>query len=164
MATKISTNQKITPCLWFDNNMEEAVKFYTSVFKKSKVLATTHYGKNAPMPEGTPLTITFRLNGQEFMALNGGPAFKFTEAISFMVNCDTQKEIDYYWEKLSAGGKEVECGWLKDKYGLAWQIVPSVLGKWFKSRNKEKTHRMLQALWKMKKLDIAKLKQAFDGK
>ncbi len=110
------------------------------------------------------MTVTFTLNGQEFMALNGGPAFKFNEAISLMVNCDTQKEIDHFWEKLSESGTEVQCGWLKDKYGLAWQIVPSVLGKWFKHKNSEKKQRMLQALWQMKKLDIKKLQDAFEGK
>ena len=164
MATKISSKQKITPCLWFDNNGEEAVKFYTSIFKKSKIMITTRYGDKAPMPKGTVMTITFKLDGQEFMALNGGPVFKFNEAISLIVNCDTQKEIDYFWEKLSEGGKEVECGWLKDKYGLAWQIVPSILNKWFKHPNNEKKQKMLQALWQMKKLDIAQLKKAFDGK
>lgn len=164
MAAKISTKQKITPCLWFDQNALEAVKFYTSVFKRSKIRITTHYGANSPMPEGTVMTVTFTLNGQEFMALNGGPAFKFNEAISLMVNCDTQKEIDHFWEKLSESGTEVQCGWLKDKYGLAWQIVPSVLGKWFKHKNSEKKQRMLQALWQMKKLDIKKLQDAFEGK
>jgi predicted 3-demethylubiquinone-9 3-methyltransferase (glyoxalase superfamily) len=163
MATTISSKQKITPCRWFDTNAEEAAKFYTSVFK-SKILITTRYGDNAPMPKGTVMTVTFKLNGQEFMALNGGPVFKFTEAISMMVNCDTQKEIDYFWEKLSEGGKEIECGWLKDKYGLSWQIVPSLLGKWFKDKNDKKKQRMVQALWKMKKLDIAELKRAFEGK
>lgn len=164
MPAKISVSQKITPCLWFDKNGEEAVKFYTSVFKKSKIITTTRYGKNSPMPEGTVMTVTFKLNGQEFMALNGGPIYKFTEAISLMVNCDTQKEIDYYWEKLSEGGSEIQCGWLKDKYGLSWQVVPSILGKWFKSTNNEKKQRMVQSLWHMKKLDIAALKKAFDGK
>lgn len=164
MATKILTKQKITPYLWFDKNAEEAVKFYTSLFKRSKIMITTSYGDKAPMPKGKVMTITFKLNGQEFMALNGGPVFKFNEAISLMVNCDTQKEIDYFWGKLSEGGAEVECGWLKDKYGLAWQIVPSILNKWFKHPNNEKRQRMLQALWRMKKLDIAQLKKAFDGK
>ncbi|HXB40334.1 MAG TPA: VOC family protein [Bacteroidia bacterium] len=164
MATKISAKQKITPCLWFDGNAQEAAKFYISIFKKSKILITTHYGDNSPMPKGKIMTVTFTLNGQEFMALNGGPAFKFNEAISLMVNCDTQKEIDYFWEKLSEGGTEVQCGWLKDKYGLAWQIVPSILGKWFKHKNNEKKQRMVQALWQMKKLDIKKLEDAFDGK
>jgi predicted 3-demethylubiquinone-9 3-methyltransferase (glyoxalase superfamily) len=164
MAATISTKQKITPCLWFDNNIEEAVKFYTSVFKKSKITITTHYGDKGPMPKGTVMTITFQLNGHEFMALNGGPVYKFNEAISLMVNCDTQKEIDYFWEKLSDGGKEVQCGWLKDKYGLSWQIVPSILNNWFKHPGNEKRQRMLQALWQMKKLDIAQLKSAFDGK
>ena len=154
----------ITPCLWFNKNAEEAVTFYTSVFKKSKIISTTYYGDNAPMPKGTVLTIIFELNGNNFMALNGGRNFKFTEAISLMVNCETQKEIDYYWEKLSKGGAQIECGWLKDKYGLAWQIVPSELGKMFKHIDEKKIQRMLQAVWSMKKLDIKKIKQAFEGK
>jgi len=163
MAT-ISSKQKITPCLWFDKNGEEAAKFYTSVFKKSKILITTYYGDKAPMPKGTVMTVSFKLNGQEFLALNGGPEYQFTEAISLMVNCDTQKEIDYYWEQLSKGGTVIMCGWLKDKYGLAWQVVPTLLGKWFRSKNEVKKQRMLQALWQMKKLDLKKLQDAFDGK
>ena len=120
----------ITPCLWFDTQALDAAKFYVSVFKNSKLGQVSHYGDGAPLPKGTVLTVTFELDGQEFMGLNGGPVFKFTEAVSFVVNCETQAEIDDYWEKLTAdGGKEVQCGWLKDKFGLSWQIVPRVLGK-----------------------------------
>ncbi len=155
--------QKITPCLWFNNNAEEAVRFYTSVFRNSKILKTSYYGEGAPLPKGTVLTITFELNGQEFMALNGGPHFKFTEAISLIVNCETQNELDEVWEKLSSnGGSEVQCGWLKDKYGLSWQIVPTVLGKMMQDKDAEKTNRVMQAVLQMKKLDIKLLKKAYE--
>ena len=164
MASKISTKQKIAPCLWFDTKAQAAAKFYTSIFKNSRILTTTLYGKNAPMPEGTIMTVVFKLDGQEFMAFNAKPAFEFTEAISFMVNCDTQKEIDYFWEKLSRGGKKIQCGWLHDKFGVAWQIIPCQLHSWFKDKGNRKTERMIQALWQMKKLDMAKLKKAFEGK
>lgn len=160
----IKNSQKIKPCLWFDNNAEEAVKFYTSVFKKSKIKTVSHYGKNAPMPEGTVLTVDFELDGEEFLALNGGPIYKFTEAISFVVYCKTQKEIDHYWEKLSKGGEKIQCGWLKDKYGLTWQVVPTILETMMADKNKEKSSRMMNALMKMKKLDIKKLKEAYAGK
>jgi predicted 3-demethylubiquinone-9 3-methyltransferase (glyoxalase superfamily) len=156
-----SNQQKITPCLWFNGNAEEAVKFYTGVFKKSKKGKVSRYGKGAPMPEGTALTVMFRIEGQEFMALNGGPEFSFTEAISFVVNCKTQKEIDYYWEKLSRGGNKVQCGWLKDKFGLSWQIVPEILEELITSKNAGKSSRVLQAIMKMKKLDIKKLQEAY---
>jgi predicted 3-demethylubiquinone-9 3-methyltransferase (glyoxalase superfamily) len=142
---------KITPFLWFDNNAEEAVKFYTSIFKKSKVIQLH------------PMVSTFELEGQRFMALNGGATFKFTEAISLYVNCDTQEEIDYYWEKLlSNGGKESQCGWLKDKFGLSWQIVPAILGKFMSDPNHEKTENVMRAVLKMIKLDIKTLEQAYD--
>lgn len=155
--------QKITPCLWFDNNIEEAVKYYTSVFKNSKVISTTYYGEGMHLPKGTVLTIMFELNGQEFMALNGGPAFKFTEAVSFMINCDTQQEIDEYWEKLTSdGGQELECSWVKDKFGMSWQIVPASLGKMMK--DSQKFDRVIHAVMKMKKLDIKTLEQAYAGK
>lgn len=155
--------QKITPCLWFDNNGEEAAKFYTSIFKNSKLGAISRYGEGAPMPKGTALTVTFQLEDQEFMALNGGPAFKFNEAVSFVVNCETQNEIDDYWEKLTAGGKEVQCGWLKDKYGVSWQIVPTALGKMMEDKDSAKTNRVMQALMKMVKLDIDGLQRAYNG-
>ena len=152
--------QKITPFLWFDNNAEEAVQFYTSIFKDSKILGTSRYGDAGPGPKGTVMTMKFELNGQEFIALNGGPHFKFTEAISFVVNCETQKEIDEYWAKLTAGGKEVQCGWLKDKYGLSWQIVPTILGQLMQNKDPEKVKCVTQAFMKMVKMDIEALKRA----
>src|SRR3989344_2564995 len=157
-------SQKITPNLWFDKEAREATKFYTSIFKKSKILKTSYYGKAAfeihHMKEGTIMTIEFELEGQKFMALNAGSIFKFNEAISFVVNCETQKEIDYFWEKLSAGGdpNSQMCGWLKDKFGLSWQIVPAVLGEMM--NDKKKSEKVMTALLQMKKLDIEKLKQA----
>ncbi len=157
--------QKITTFLWFDNNAEEAVKFYCSVFKNSRVLNTTHYGDAGPGPKGSVMTVDFELDGQRFAALNGGPAFKFTEAISLVVNCDTQEEIDYFWEKLSSeGGQEVECGWVKDKYGLSWQIVPGVLFDELFQGGDEQTERVLSAVMTMKKLNIEELKKAAAGK
>ncbi len=160
--------QKITPCLWFDSNAEEAVKFYASIFKNSKIGKISRYGKEGyeihGKPEGTVLTVEFELNGQTFTALNGGPTFKFNEAISFQVHCKSQKEVDYYWDKLSKGGDEKaqQCGWLKDKYGLSWQIVPIVLGKMLQDKNAEKSERVMKALLQMKKLDIKTLQQAYD--
>jgi predicted 3-demethylubiquinone-9 3-methyltransferase (glyoxalase superfamily) len=159
--------QKITPCLWFDSNAEEAARFYTSVFKNSKIKTITRYGEAGHeihgKPAGTVLTVAFELNGQEFTALNGGPVFKFNEAISFQVNCEDQEELDYYWEKLREGGDESaqQCGWLKDKYG--WQIVPTVLSELLKDRDPAKSERVMTALLQMKKLDIKGLKQAYDG-
>jgi predicted 3-demethylubiquinone-9 3-methyltransferase (glyoxalase superfamily) len=155
--------QKITPCLWFDNQAEEAVNFYISIFKNSKRTRVSHYGKSGPQPEGTVMTLTFELDGQEFMALNGGPHFKFNEAISFVVNCKTQEELDDYWEKLSAGGEKVQCGWLRDKYGVSWQIVPTIIGDIFQDKDPAKTQRVMDALLKMVKLDIKALKQAYEG-
>jgi len=152
--------QKITPFLWFDNNAEEAVQFYTSIFKDSKILETSRYGDAGPGPKGTVMTVKFELNGQAFIALNGGPHFKFTEAISFVVNCETQKEIDEYWAKLTAGGKEVQCGWLTDKYGLSWQIVPTILGQLMQNKDPEKVKSVTQAFMKMVKMDIEALKRA----
>ena len=157
--------QQITPCLWFDSNAEEAVKFYVSIFKNSKVGSIARYGEAGAevsgRPKGTVMTVTFQLDGQEFMALNGGPHFKFTEAISFVVNCKTQEEVDELWEKLSAGGEKGVCGWLKDKYGLSWQIVPTVLGKMLRDKDAEKTERVMKALLQMTKLDIKRLEQAY---
>ena len=148
--------QKISPFLWFDNQAEEAAKFYVSVFKNSKMGAVSRYGDGMPLPKGTVMTAAFEIDGQKFTALNGGPQFKFTEAVSFVVNCDTQKEIDHYWDKLTAGGgREVQCGWLKDKYGLSWQIVPTALPELAK-----KSPKVMQALMHMKKLDIAALERA----
>jgi predicted 3-demethylubiquinone-9 3-methyltransferase (glyoxalase superfamily) len=155
--------QKILPCLWFNNNAEEAVKFYTTLFKNSKILATSHYGKNQPMPEGTVLTIDFQIEGQEVQALNGGAEFKFNEAMSLVVNCDSQQEIDTYWDALTAdGGDESVCGWLKDKYGLSWQIVPAALAGWMQSSDPARTQRVMDALLKMKKLDIKTLQSAYE--
>jgi predicted 3-demethylubiquinone-9 3-methyltransferase (glyoxalase superfamily) len=155
--------QKITPFLWFDGNAEEAVNFYTSIFKDSKILSMSYYGDAGPGLKGSVMTASFLLNGLEFIALNGGPHFKFTEAISFSVNCETQSEIDELWSKLSAGGEEQMCGWLKDKFGLSWQIVPPILGKLMSDKDPQKSKRVMQAMMKMKKIDINKLKQAYEG-
>jgi len=154
--------QKITPFLWFDNNAEEAMKFYTSVFRNSKIGKVSLYPEGSPGPAGTVMVGTFQIEGLEFIALNGGPTFKFTEAISFVVNCETQDEVDEYWEKLTAGGgQEVQCGWLKDKFGLSWQIVPTILNKLLEDKDKEKAKRVMQAMLKMKKIDIEGLKRAY---
>jgi predicted 3-demethylubiquinone-9 3-methyltransferase (glyoxalase superfamily) len=155
--------QKITTFLWFDKNAEEAADFYCSIFKNSRVLNTSRYGDAMPGPKGTVLTVEFELDGQKFTALNGGPQFKFTEAISLVVNCETQEEIDYFWEKLSAGGAESQCGWLKDKYGLSWQIVPANIGEWI-SGDPERSNRVMQEVMKMKKLEIEPLKRAYEGR
>jgi predicted 3-demethylubiquinone-9 3-methyltransferase (glyoxalase superfamily) len=160
--------QRITPFLWFDNQAEEAVKFYTSIFKNSRIGKITRYDeageKASGRRAGSVMTVEFQLEGQEFVALNGGPQFKFTEAVSFVVNCATQAELDRFWKKLSAGGKEVQCGWLKDKYGLSWQIVPTVLGELLSDQDAARSRRVMQAMLKMVKLDIKELKQAAQGK
>ena len=157
--------QKLTPCLWFDNQAEEAVKFYVSIFKNSKVGSIARYGEAGAeisgRPKGTVMTVTFQLDGQDFMALNGGPVFTFSEAISFIVNCETQEEIDTFWRKLSEGGKPGQCGWLKDKYGLSWQIVPTVLDEMMKDKDPQKSERVMAVLLQMTKLDIKRLEQAF---
>lgn len=155
--------QKITPFLWFDDNAEEAMNFYVSIFKNSKVLSVTRYGEVGPGPKGSVMTASFQLDGQEFIALNAGPRFKFTEAISFVVNCKTQEEIDEFWEKLSEGGEKSRCGWLKDRYGLSWQVVPTVLGELYGDKDPEKSKRVMQAMLQMDKFDIKTLKQAYDG-
>jgi len=154
--------QNITPFLWFDDNAEEAMNFYVSIFKNSKVGNVTRYGEAGPGPKGSVMSATFQLDGQEFYALNGGPVFKFTPAISFFVNCETQAEIDELWERLSAGGEKSQCGWLTDKYGLSWQIVPSILGKLLADRDPAKAKRVMEAMLQMHKLDILKLKQAYE--
>ncbi len=158
--------QKITPFLWFDDKAEEAVNFYVSILKNSKIGSITRYGEEGAevsgRPKGTVMTVTFQLEGQEFMALNGGPHFKFTEAISFLVNCKTQEEVDELWEKLSKGGEKGQCGWLKDKYGLSWQIVPTVLGEMLNDKDAEKSKRVMHALLQMHKIDIKRLKQAYE--
>ena len=153
---------KVTTFLWFDNNAEEAVNFYVSVFKNSRVVGTSHYGESGPGPKGSVMTIEFELDGERFTALNGGPTFKFTEAISLVVHCETQEEIDYFWEKLSEGGQKVECGWLKDKFGLSWQIVPNFLMELLLG-DSQRSERVMKAVMQMQKLDIAELKKAAQG-
>jgi len=159
----MSTMQKITPFLWFDNNAEEAAELYVSIFKNSKIIGVSRYGEAGPGPAGSAMSVTFELEGQQFMALNGGPQYKFTEAISLFVHCTTQEEVDDLWARLSAGGEEGPCGWLKDRYGLSWQIVPNVLGELLGDEDAEKAKRVMQAMLQMKKLDIQRLKQAYDG-
>ena len=153
--------QKITPFLWFDGNAEEAVNFYVSVFKNSKVVRVTRYGDAGPGPKGTVMSATFQLDGQEFFALNGGPQFTFTPAISFFVNCETQAEVDDLWEKLSAGGEKQRCGWLKDKYGVSWQIIPSALGKMLQDKDAGNSKKAFEAMLQMDKIDIKALEQAY---
>ena len=149
--------QKITPFLWFDDEAEEAAKFYVSIFKNSKMGSVSRYEDAGPGPKGTVMIATFQLDGQEFIALNGGPKFKFTEAISFVVNCKTQEEVDEFWEKLSEGGEKSRCGWLKDTYGVSWQIVPTVLAEKMKDKDPEKSKRVMQAMLQMDKIDIKTL-------
>jgi len=155
----LNSNQTITPFLWFDGNAEEATHFYVSIFKNSKVISINRMGPNGPV-----MSTVFELNGQKFYTLNGGPMFKFTEAISFFVNCDTQEEIDEKWNKLSAGGEESKCGWLKDKFGLSWQIVPPILGQYLGDKDPEKAQRVMQAMLKMSKIDILLLEKAYHNK
>jgi predicted 3-demethylubiquinone-9 3-methyltransferase (glyoxalase superfamily) len=154
--------QKITPFLWFDGKAEEAMNFYTSIFKNSKVVNIMRYGEAGPGPKGTVMVATFQLDGQEFTALNGGPMFTFSPAISFFVNCETQEEVDELWEKLSEGGEKQRCGWLKDRYGVSWQIVPTVLGKLLQDKDPEKSKRVMNAMLQMNKIDIKSLKQAYE--
>jgi predicted 3-demethylubiquinone-9 3-methyltransferase (glyoxalase superfamily) len=152
--------QRITTFLWFDNNAEKAANFYVSIFKNSKILKVARYGEEGPGPNGTVMTVGFQLDGQEFTALNGGPQFKFTEAISLVVHCQTQDEVDYFWEKLSEDGTQVQCGWLKDKFGLSWQVVPDALIELLQSDDKQASQRVMKAMLQMKKLDIEELKKA----
>ncbi len=159
----VGIKQKITPFLWFNNKAEEAVQFYTSVFKNAKVGRITRYGAEGPGPEGTVMTATFQLYGQEFVVLNGGPQFTFSPAISFVVNCETQQEVDEFWEKLSEGGKKGRCGWLDDKFGLSWQIVPVALMKLLQDSDAEKLGRVMQAMIQMDKIEIAALEQAYEA-
>ena len=160
--------QKITPCLWFDDQAAQAAKFYTEIFKNSRINKVSRYGKEGyeihHRPEGSVMTVAFELDGQAFTALNGGPVFKLNEAISFQVDCATQEEVDYYWEKLSAHPESEQCGWLKDKFGVSWQIIPTAMNKLFSDKDKVKAKRAQQAMLKMKKLDLKKLRAAFDGK
>jgi predicted 3-demethylubiquinone-9 3-methyltransferase (glyoxalase superfamily) len=162
------TVQRITPFLWFDTQAEEAVNFYVSIFENSKIRGMTRYdeagAKAAGRPRGSVMTVAFELDGQEFVALNGGPVFKFTEAISFVVNCETQAEVDRFWDKLSAGGQQVQCGWLKDRFGVSWQIVPTVLPEMLQDKDPEKAKRVMAAMLEMIKLDIAALNRAYDGR
>ncbi|MGH8683661.1 MAG: VOC family protein [Burkholderiales bacterium] len=154
--------QKITPFLWFDNNAEEAINFYVSIFKNSRIVSTTRYGEAGPGPKGTVMSATFQLDGQEFFALNGGPQFKFSPAISLFVKCETQQEIDALWEKLSAGGAKNRCGWLQDKYGLSWQIIPPVLGEMLSDKDPRKSQSVMKAMLQMDKIDIKRLEQAYE--
>jgi predicted 3-demethylubiquinone-9 3-methyltransferase (glyoxalase superfamily) len=154
--------QKITPFLWYDSQAEEAMNFYISIFKNSKVVTVARYGDAGPGPKGSVMTAAFQLEGQDFVALNGGPQFKFTPAISFVVNCEMQQEVDDLWEKLSAGGRKDRCGWLQDKFGVSWQIVPTILSKLFQDKDPEKSKRVMQAMLQMDKLDIARLRQAHE--
>jgi predicted 3-demethylubiquinone-9 3-methyltransferase (glyoxalase superfamily) len=154
--------QKITPFLWFDDKAEEAMNFYVSIFKNSKVGSISRYGAEGPGPKGSVMTATFQLEGQEFMALNGGPLFKFSPAISFFVKCETQQEVDELWEKLSAGGEKQQCGWLKDKHGVSWQIIPNALGTMLSDKDPARSARVMKAMLQMTKIEIDKLKQAFE--
>jgi predicted 3-demethylubiquinone-9 3-methyltransferase (glyoxalase superfamily) len=158
----MTPKQKITPFLWFDNNAEEAMNHYVSIFMNARIVSVSRYGEGGPGPKGSVMTGTFEIEGQQFMALNGGPHFKFTEAISLFVNCNTQAEVDELWEKLSAGGQESQCGWLKDKFGLSWQIIPSALGEMLSDPDPQKSKRVMQAMLKMGKIDIAKLQAAYN--
>ena len=156
--------QKITPFLWFDTQAEEAAKYYVSIFPKSKILSTARYGDAGPGPKGSVMTVEFELAGRRMIALNGGPQFKFTEAISLSVDCKDQKEVDHYWTKLSQGGQESMCGWLKDRYGLSWQVNPAILGELLAGPDAKKAKRVMKAMLKMKKIDIQRLKDAYEGR
>jgi predicted 3-demethylubiquinone-9 3-methyltransferase (glyoxalase superfamily) len=156
--------QKITPFLWFDSKAEEAANFYTSIFKNSKVAGISRYGEAGPGPKGAVMSVTFELDGQKFMALNGGPQFTFTPAISFFVNCETQQEVDELWEKLSDGGQTGRCGWLQDKYGVSWQIIPTALGKLMGDADPKKANRVMKAMLEMDKIDTLRLQQAYQGR
>jgi predicted 3-demethylubiquinone-9 3-methyltransferase (glyoxalase superfamily) len=160
----LSQTQKITACLWFDGNAEDAITFYTSVFKNSKVLTVTRSGDAGPGPKGSVLVATFQLEGQEFMALNGGPQYKFTPAISLYVDCETQQEVDELWKRLLQGGQEVQCGWLTDKFGMSWQIIPRILLEMLNDKDPEKAKRVMQAMMQMVKIDVAALQRAYAGR
>jgi predicted 3-demethylubiquinone-9 3-methyltransferase (glyoxalase superfamily) len=155
--------QKITPFLWFDSNAEEAVNFYVSIFKNSRIGNVVRYGDAGPGPKGSVMTVAFHLDGQEFMALNGGPYYQFSPAISFFVNCETQQEVDELWERLSEGGEKIQCGWLKDRFGVSWQIIPTVLLELQNDKDPVKSKRVMEAMLQMKKLDIQALKRAYDS-
>ena len=155
--------QKITPFLWFNDNAEEAMNFYTSIFKNSKVVSVSRYGDAGPGPKGSVMVGKFEIEGQEFMALNGGPVYKLTPAVSFVVNCETQQEVDDFWDKLTAGGQPIQCGWLTDKYGVSWQIVPTILGQLMADKDPVKSGRVMKAMLQMIKIDIAGLQRAYNG-
>jgi predicted 3-demethylubiquinone-9 3-methyltransferase (glyoxalase superfamily) len=155
--------QKITPSLWFDTEAEDAASFYTSVFERSSIVGVTHYTEGSPRAAGTVMTVEFELDGQRFVAINGGPQFTFDEAISFQISCETQDEVDHYWDRLSEGGKEGPCGWLKDRYGLSWQVVPTGMAELFADPDPQRAQRAMQAMLKMSKLDVAALRRAADG-
>jgi predicted 3-demethylubiquinone-9 3-methyltransferase (glyoxalase superfamily) len=155
--------QKITPFLWFDGNAEEAVNFYTSIFKDSKIKEIRRYGDAGPAPRGSVMTASFEIEGQEFVALNGGPQFQFTPAISFFVNCENQDEVDTLWNKLLVGGKPLQCGWITDRFGLSWQVIPKALGELMGDKDPAKAQRVMQAMMKMVKIDVAELKRAYEG-
>jgi predicted 3-demethylubiquinone-9 3-methyltransferase (glyoxalase superfamily) len=155
---------KITPFLWFDTQAEEAARFYTSIFKNSRIVQVARYGDAGPGPKGSVMTVLFELDGQPFIALNGGPHFKFNESVSFSIECNTQQEVDEYWNKLTAGGQESQCGWLKDKYGLSWQVNPKVLGQMLSDADPQKSKRAMEAMLQMKKIDIATLQRAYEGR
>jgi predicted 3-demethylubiquinone-9 3-methyltransferase (glyoxalase superfamily) len=155
--------QKITPFLWFDNQAEEAMKFYTSIFQDAEIKGVTRYGDAGPGPKGSVMTASFTLNGQEFTALNGGPLFKFKESVSFVVHCETQAEVDYYWEKLSEGGHKSQCGWLKDKFGLSWQVVPDIAIRMLTDKDAAKGEKVMKAVMQMTKIDIQKLQDAYNA-
>ncbi|HEU4387252.1 MAG TPA: VOC family protein [Blastocatellia bacterium] len=157
-----TTRQKITPFLWFDNQAEEAANFYTSIFKNSRIVSISRYGDAGPGPKGSVMTVLFQLEGQDFIALNGGPHFKFTEAISLSVDCKNQKEVDHFWNRLSEGGEEAPCGWRKDKYGLSWQVNPTILGEMLSDPDPVKAKRVMEAMLKMKKIDIGGLRRAYE--
>ena len=160
----MASKQKLTTFLWFDNNAQEAMEFYTSVFKNSKIGNVSRYGEAGPGAKGTVMVGSFELEGQQFTALNGGPRFKFTEAISLVINCETQEEVDYFWEKLSAGGQLQHCGWLKDKFGLSWQVVPTLLDELMRDKDPQKSKRVMEAMLQMVKLDIPRLRAAYEGR
>ena len=162
-SKKLRIMQKIVPFLWFNDNAEEAVHFYTTVFKDGKINGLSRYGKEGPGMEGSVMVASFSINGQEFTALNGGPHFKFTEAVSFVINCTTQDEVDHYWDTLSAGGSTSQCGWLKDKFGLSWQVVPTILGELMQSKDAKKKGSAMKAMMKMTKLNVHELQQAYDA-
>ncbi|HET8539373.1 MAG TPA: VOC family protein [Anaeromyxobacter sp.] len=154
----------ITPFLWFESQAEEAARFYASIFDDARIGEITRYGPAGPGPEGSVMTVEFELQGQRFIALNGGPQFKFTEAVSFSVECETQEEVDELWEKLADGGEEGPCGWLKDRYGLSWQVTPKALGELLADRDPARSRRVMEAMFRMKKLDVAGLRRAYDGR